>query len=221
MKRLSILILAMIFIIFNFTSCVLSDYLLSDESRAVVTLEVIVHAIKDNDAEALAYLFSYNLLAENPDLLDSSKEFIEFVSGEIITYSDPADNGISSSEEFEYGKIRKEIQYSVTVETTAGKYHIAILECVTDDFDQENVGVISIYIINAENWQNDCIYRGDGNWTPGINIEKGGFENEEINSSDHSSSILAVNRNLVLRAGHHRSHFKRLPEADENGAGKV
>ena len=191
-------------------------YPLSDESRAVVTLEVIVHAVNDNDAEALAYLSSYNVLTEKSDLLDTSKDFIEFVGGKIITYSEPADNGIPSYEEFEYGKIRKEIQYSVTVETTAGKYHIAILECVTDDFDEENVDVTSIYIINAENWQNDYVYRSDGNWTPGINIEKGNFENEEISNSNYISSILADPHNLMLCAAFDRSYIERLPEIDEN-----
>ena len=198
------------------SSCSVIDCPLSDESRAVVTLEVIVHAVNDNDAEALAYLFSYNVLTEKSDLLDTSQDFIEFAGGKIITYSDPADNGISSYEEFEYGKIRKEIQYSVTVETTVGKYHIAILECVTDDFDDENVGVISIYMIKAENWQKDVVYRGDGNWTPGINIEKGEFENEEISDSNFISSILADPHNLMHRAELDRGYIERLSEADEN-----
>ena len=216
MKRITILILAISFIMLVFVSCSVIDYPLSDESRAVVTLEVIVHAVNDNDAEALAYLFSYNVLTEKSDLLDTSQDFIEFVGGKIITYSEPADNGISSYEEFEYGKIRKEIQYSVTVETTAGKYHIAILECVTDDFDDENVGVISIYMIKAENWQKDVVYRGDGNWTPGINIEKGEFENEEISNSNFISSILADPHNLMFCAEFDRGYIERLSEADEN-----
>lgn len=216
MKRITILIIAISFIMLVFVSCSVIDYPLSDESRAVVTLEVIVHAVNDNDAEALAYLFSYNVLTEKSDLLDTSKDFIEFVGGKIITYSNPADNGISSYEEFEYGKIRKEIQYSVTVETTVGKYHIAILECVTDDYDDENVGVISIYMIKAENWQKDVVYRGDGNWTPGINIEKGEFENEEISNSNFISSILADPHNLMHRAEFDRGYIERLSEADEN-----
>ena len=198
MKRIILLFFTLLMLL-ALSSCSVVGYPLSDESRAVVTLEVIVHAVNDNDAEALAYLFSYNVLTEKSDLLDTSKDFIEFVGGEIITYSEPADKGISSYEEFEYGKIRKEIQYSVTVETTAGKYHIAILECVTDDFDEDNVGVISIYIIKLENWQNDHVYRGDGNWTPGINIEKGEIENEEISNSNSISSILADPHYLMFR----------------------
>ena len=218
MKRITILIIAISFIMLVFVSCSVVDCPLSDESRAAVTLEVIVHAVNDNDAEELAYLFSYNVLTEKSDLLDTSKDFIEFVGGEIITYSNPADNSISSYEEFEYGKMRKEIQHSVTIETTLGRYHIAILECVIDDFDEENVGVTSIYIINAENWQNDYVYRGDGNWTPGINIEKGNFENEEISNSNYISSILADPHNLMFCAEFDRGYLKRLSEADENVA---
>ncbi len=208
----------MSFIVLYLASCSVGDYLLSDESRAVVTLEVIVHAVNDNDAEALAYLFSNNVLTEKSDFLDTSKVFIEFVGGEIITYSEPADNGISSSEEFEYGKMRKEIQHSVTIETTSGRYHIAILECVIDDFDEENVGVTSIYIINAENWQNDYVYRGDGNWTPGINIEKGAFENEEISNCNYVCYVLAHSRDFMFCTEYDRSHLKGLPQADENVA---
>ena len=215
MKRIILLFFTLLMLL-ALSSCFVIDYPLSDESRAVVTLEVIVHAVNDNDAEALAYLFSYNVLIEKSDLLDTSKDFFEFVGGEIITYSDPADNGISSYEEFEYGKMRKEIQHSVTIETTLGRYYIAILECVIDDFDEENVGVTSIYIINAENWQNDHVYRGDGNWTPGINIEKGNFENEEISNSNYISSILADPHNLMLCAAFDRSYIERLPEIDEN-----
>ena len=117
MKRIILLFFTLLMLLALSSCSVISP--LSDESRAVVTLEVIVHAVNDNDAEELAYLFSYNVLTEKSDLLDTSKDFIEFVGGEIITYSNPADNGISSYEEFEYGKIRKEIRYSVTVETTA------------------------------------------------------------------------------------------------------
>ena len=41
------------------------------------------------------------------------------------------------------------------VETSAQKYYIAIRECTKDDFDNNNVGVISIYIIKSEDWDPD------------------------------------------------------------------
>ena len=45
-------------------------------------------------------------------------------------------------------------------------------ECTKDDFDQDNIGLLSIYIIKSEDWKEDCVYRGDGKWTPGIHIDK-------------------------------------------------
>ena len=66
--------------------------------------------------------------------------------------------------------IFKIIQSAFYLETSARKYYIAIRECTKDDFDNNNVGVISIYIIKSEDWDEDYIYRGDGKWTPGINI---------------------------------------------------
>lgn len=203
MKRITLLILAMGFIMLTLTSCSADSFLISDEIRAEATLEKIVNAVNNNDAEALVSLFSNNVLAEKPDLLNSANEFIEFIDGEIFAYTDSAENGVFSSTEFEYGKRRKEIQPSFSVETTAGKYHIAILECLIDDYDEANVGVTSIYIINAENRHNDYVYRGDGNWTPGINIEKGEIENEEISNSNFISSILADPHNLMLRTEYH------------------
>jgi len=60
MKRIILLFFTLLMLL-ALSSCFVIDYPLSDESRAVVTLEVIVHAVNDNDAEALAYLFSYNV----------------------------------------------------------------------------------------------------------------------------------------------------------------
>lgn len=176
--------------------------MISDESRAQATLEKIVNAVNDNDAEELASLFSNNVLAEKADLLNSANEFIEFIGGEIIAYTNPADYEVGSNSNFHYGKVSKEIIASFTVETAVANYHIAILECVIDDFDEENVGITSMYIISAENWQNDSVYRGGGNWTPGINIEKGELENEEIGNCNYISSILANPHNLMFLAEH-------------------
>ena len=72
----------------------------------------------------------------------------------------------------EDGKKRKEIQSAFCINTTESTYYIAIKECILDEFDDSNVGVVSIYIIESKNWIDDCVYRGDGKWIPGINIEE-------------------------------------------------
>ena len=62
------------------------------------------------------------------------------------------------------------MQSTFSVETESRKYYLAIRECIDDDFDNKNIGVVSIYIIDAENWKEDYLYRGDGKWSQGINI---------------------------------------------------
>ena len=49
MKRIISLFFTLLMLL-ALSSCSVIDYPLSDESRAVVTLEVIVHAVNDNDA---------------------------------------------------------------------------------------------------------------------------------------------------------------------------
>ena len=50
------------------------------------------------------------------------------------------------------------------------KYYVAIKECTVDESDEANIGILSVYIIEAENWVEDYVYRGDGEWIPGIHI---------------------------------------------------
>ena len=66
--------------------------------------------------------------------------------------------------------------------TTKKTYHIAIYQCIRDDSNENNVGIISIYIIDSKYYNEPYVYRGDGNWTPGINIvEKSDIEVIEEN----------------------------------------
>ena len=43
-------------------------------------------------------------------------------------------------------------------------------ECTRDDYNDDNVGMVSMYVIGSENWGKDYVYRGNAEWTPGINI---------------------------------------------------
>ncbi|MBQ8276747.1 MAG: DUF5104 domain-containing protein [Clostridia bacterium] len=65
------------------------------------------------------------------------------------------------------------MQPCFTLETTEGTYYIAIKECVQDEFDGNNVGVMSFYIIEEKNWDKDYIYRAGGatEMDLGIHIE--------------------------------------------------
>ena len=63
------------------------------------------------------------------------------------------------------------IQPVFDIETSEQKYHVAMKECTIDEFNSDNVGVMSIYIIKDEDWKEDYIYLGHGKWELGINID--------------------------------------------------
>lgn len=60
---------------------------------------------------------------------------------------------------------------SYDVEMARGGYHIAIKQFLEDEFDSDNIGLYSFYIISEENWSNGFAYWGDGEWLPGVHIE--------------------------------------------------
>jgi hypothetical protein len=132
----------------------------------------VISAIKSQDNTQLVALFSKVVQGETSDLGENSKNFIKFIQGEIVSFSNASEAGVGIDADYEYGKMRKEMQSVFHIETSRQKYYIAIKECTRDDSDNNNVGVISIYIIKSEDWNEDYIYRGDGKWTPGINIDQ-------------------------------------------------
>ena len=142
----------------------------SDKEIANDSFEEILNAIQNQDKSALKNVFSKRVHNETSDFDDSVADLLDFIKGAVLSIDDSA--GVGTDEEIEYGKKRKEIQSSFGVETSEQKYYLAMRQCTVDTFDPDNVGIKSIYIINAKDWKVDYVYRGDGKWTPGIVIEK-------------------------------------------------
>ena len=174
MKKIYLLLIALMFLL---TSCSFGGLNMGifdedDESIANNTFKQIVNAIKCQDKTALETLFSEKVHEEVSNFDVDATDFLNFIQGEITSFDDAAEAGVGTDGEIEYGKKRKEIQSSFGVETSEQKYYIAIRECTVDTFDPDNVGIKSIYIINAKDWKEDYVYRGDGKWTPGIVIDQ-------------------------------------------------
>ena len=79
--------------------------------------------------------------------------------------------GVAASVQKDDGKTNKELEAVFSFKTNQEVFHVAMKICTINTFDRKNVGVKSIYIINANDWQNDCVYRGGGKWSPGIIFE--------------------------------------------------
>ena len=174
MKKIYPLLIALMLFL---TSCSLGGVNMgifneNNESIANNTFEQIVNAIKNQDKTMLEALFSEKVRNEVINFDVDATDFLNFIQEEIISFDDATKAGIGIDGDIEHGKKRKEIQSSFCVETSEQKYYIAIRECTEDTFDRDNVGVKSIYIINANDWKEDYVYRGDGKWTLGINIVK-------------------------------------------------
>ena len=143
----------------------------NDEKIANQTFDKIITAIRLEDDSKIVDMFSNDIQGE-ADLLQSVLMFFDFIHGDIVSFSSASEAGVGTDYRTENGKKRKEIQSAFCFNTTENTYYIAIKECVKDELDADNIGIVSIYIIESNNWTNDYVYRGDGKWIPGINIEK-------------------------------------------------
>ena len=143
----------------------------SNNQIADETFQAIVSAVEERDSTKLTKLFAGNLQGEELD--SNAQAFIDFISGKIVAYSKAAEYGVGSSRKKDYGRVYKDIQPVFWLETQSDRYYVAIKECTKDNYNVNNVGVISLYIINAKDWQKEYVYGGDGKWTPGINIDNG------------------------------------------------
>ena len=141
----------------------------NDEKIADKTFNEIITAIRLEDDSKIVDMFS-NAIKSEDNLSQSALMFFDFIHGDIVSFSSASEAGVGTDYRTESGKKRKEIQSAFCISTTENIYYIAIKECIKDEFDDNNIGIMSIYIIESNNWTEDYVYRGDGKWIPGINI---------------------------------------------------
>lgn len=175
MKKICILICACVFL---FSSCAsigegvnefVKKFHKTDEVIALETFENVLAAIKDRDKAALKSLFSPKAVREAEDLDNQIEELWDFFQGEVLSYDNWGGPGWNGS--FDHFKRQVWLNGTYDVETTEGIYHIATQEFPEDEFDSDNIGLYSFYIISEENWSNGFAYWGDGEWLPGVHIE--------------------------------------------------
>jgi len=152
----------------------------NDEKIADKTFNEIITAISLQDDSKIVDMFSNSIKSEDnsvDNLSQSALKFFEFIHGDIVAFSSASEAGVGTDYRIESGKKRKEIQSAFCINTTENTYYIAIKECIKDEFDDNNIGIMSIYIIESNNWTENYVYRGDGKWIPGINIVSPGKAN--------------------------------------------
>lgn len=166
--------LLIILCLFAFSSCTFlenSAERVFDHDAYMVKKYVkkMVNAIQCEDKDAFTELFSATAIGDSEMFLNKVDELFSFIQGEIISFGSTP--GVASDSDYEYGKRRTVVYASYWIETEIHRYYLAIRVCTLDTFDKNNIGIKSIYIIDADEWKEDYEYGGDGNWTPGINID--------------------------------------------------
>ena len=150
----------------------------SDNEDADNKLQSFVECLNNEDREGIKSLFAQNKIAEISNFGESIEELLLYYDGEYISVERHA-TGVE--EDKDSGIERKWYNMSYDVTTDTQIYRMAFYWCAKDTGDKSNVGLESFYIIKATDDPNypQYTYRGDGLWTPGINIGKAYAANEQ------------------------------------------
>ena len=176
MKKSAIFCLTAILLLasaFSMAGCAFFDDLFapSDDEDADNKLNSFVECLQNEDGDGIKALFAQNKIASLSDFDESMEELFLYYDGEFVSVTrhstgveDDKDSGIK----------RKWYNMSYDVTTSAAIYRMAFFWCAKDTGDSGNVGIESFYILKADDDPNypQYTYRGDGAWTPGINIGK-------------------------------------------------
>ena len=132
------------------------------------TCTQIIEAIKQQNTVELKTLFSPIVQNNNDTLEQDIDELLNFVQGDITSFSQ---TGILPEYTKNNGEQTRTIKSSFHIETNTNTYCIAIKECAVDTMNAQNIGIISLYIIDAAVWNSDYVYYGGGEWEQGVNIQ--------------------------------------------------
>lgn len=143
---------------------------LDSDAIADNTFGKLINAIKENDVAGIVSMFSQNVQNES-DLQDDAQKLIDFIKGEITSYSLAREACTSSTLIKDKGKAEKTINASTTVWTDESVYYIGITKCVFNEFNANDVGIFGLSIIEASIWNRDAVYRQNKNIS-GITIDE-------------------------------------------------
>lgn len=144
-----------------------------------IYIEEIIRAIKDGNEKQICDVYATNTVNELGDITQSAEEFINYIQGDIMSYTLVGIPSLHS--EYRHGKVQMTINGTFEVVTDNNTYYIAFLICTRDDECKENIGIESMFVIDANDWKNTSLYGkgftryggGPNGDTPGIHIDLG------------------------------------------------
>ena len=131
----------------------------------------IIDAIETNDSSKIVDLFSNTAKSKN-DLTKPAQSFIDYVHGDVVSFTSVSQAPIRATKWSDYGKIRRRIDVPLSITTTEKIYHINFVAFIEDDYDNNNIGITELSIIDADEWADISTgtYGGAPREIQGINI---------------------------------------------------
>ncbi len=132
--------------------------------------ENLLDKLESKDHDGLKLLFAESA-KQTEDFDEKLSILINYYKGNSYNYEDDGRIGVSTTNK--YGT--KKITYtdSFVVYTTEETYRIYLIDIVRNDFDENECGITSLYIIKYDLFDySEIAYSGDGKETPGIHIAK-------------------------------------------------
>ena len=134
-------------------------------------LDKIVKSIETKDKELLLSLFSENTQVECHDLEAQAEALFYYCSGKMVSWGKYKGDPYSSTHMDGDGNYQKSLEPSYDINTSEGSYRITFRYMEVDTIDRGNEGLLSLYVIKAEDDTDiNCLYGGDGKYTPGIHL---------------------------------------------------
>ena len=140
----------------------------SYQNESAVWMEQALDAIANERSEDLLGLFSEEVIRDIVDVDAQIGELFAYFEGEVL--STQITYGMVSKSN--HGGIYEEAEVGCDVITTSGSYRILLQVCLQNERYQNDVGILSLIIVESEMIPTDTGYWGAYRFTPGILIYK-------------------------------------------------
>lgn len=145
--------------------------ILTDDKEAYNYADAFLTLALKKDIVGMKNLFAPNAISEigEMQLDEMQKEFVDYFEADSFTLEMPIDP--QTSERWEHGMKSKELKGPLEIITDINEYRFAIKCIAYDDFDGNNIGIWSVYIIEKSmDTDLEHPYIGDKKYRSGIHM---------------------------------------------------
>lgn len=158
---------------FLFSACTSNSYrttFFSQDERMIIRpyFEAFISGVNNQDEHAVRSLFAAPINSDSA-LAEQIEATFSYLPTPLSIMTSAT--GCHSSSIYSDEIQRTEIDEIFTVECNNQVFYVAMKICSEDSSNSDATGIISIYFINSQDYHGDVYYRGDGKWTPGINLQ--------------------------------------------------